>query len=93
MTQSLRDQFDDDPARCILAWWKDQSDDYAASMAAFDRLSPELRAAVNNYPLNVLPETVLRAVRIWGEARILAFLKDSATAPAPGTPDRGVEHR
>lgn len=80
MSAPLRQQFDDDPARCILAWWKDQSDDYRSSMAAFDKLSPELREAVNNYPLNVLPETVLRAVRIWGEARILAFLSEPGAA-------------
>jgi hypothetical protein len=75
MTKPIKDQLGDDPGRCIFAWWKDQSEDCQASMAAFDKLSPELREAVNSYHLNVLPETVLRAVRIWGEKRILAFLR------------------
>ena len=77
MTKSLRDKFDDDPAKVIMAWWADQSQDYRKSMAAFDRLSPELRQAVNDYRLNVLPTTVLRAVRIWGEPRILDFLRST----------------
>lgn len=59
----------------IFAWWRDQSEDCARSMAAFDKLPAEIREAVNNYPLNVLPETVLKAVRIWGKDEVLRFLR------------------
>jgi len=75
MAKTLRDKFNDDIANCIYALWADQSADTQASMAAFDKLPPEIREAVNNYPLNVLPETVVRAVRIWGAEAVLDFLR------------------
>lgn len=61
----------------IFAWWKDQSENYKTSMRAFDKLPQEIRTAVNDYPLNVLPETVLKAVRVWGEQAVLEFLRNT----------------
>jgi hypothetical protein len=39
-----------------------------------DRLSPEIRAACNESTLNVLPQTVARSVRRWGEEATLRVL-------------------
>ncbi len=58
-----------EPGDTIFAWWCDQplgDHGIKREMRAFDRLPSQLRDAVNDCPLNVLPSTVQRSIKLWG---------------------------